>query len=102
LENRSPDADRSARFVRAFVRPGPVDTPATVRFVDALEDIVRAPAPAPEPAPFWLSLLRPLLARHARAAAERSEGIRDGLRRKKKAELEAHRARKAESRKGTT
>ena len=37
LEGRSADPDRSARFVRTFVRPGPIDTPATVRFVDALE-----------------------------------------------------------------
>jgi hypothetical protein len=102
LEGRSPDADRSARFVRTFVRHGPIDTPATVRFVDALEEIVRAPAPAPEPAPAWLSLLRPLLARHARAAADRSEAIRDDLRKRKKAELDAYRVRKAEARKRTT
>jgi hypothetical protein len=101
LEGRSADAERSARFVRSFVRPGPIETPATTRFVDALEAIVRAPAPAPQPAPAWLSLIRPFLARHAWAAAERSEGIRDDLRKKKKAELELHRARKAEARKRT-
>ena len=106
LEGRSPDSDRSARFVRTFVRPGPFETPATVRFVDAIEAIVKAPAPAPEPAPAWLSLVRPFLTRHARAAAERWEGIRDDLRKKKhektKAGLDAHRARKAEARKRTT
>ena len=102
LEGRSADPDRSANFVRTFVRPGPIETPATVRFVDALEEIVRAPAPAPQPAPFWLSLIRPFLARHARAAAQRSEGIRDQLRKKKQAELEVHRTRKAAARKRTS
>ena len=99
LEARDPVADRSARFVNRFVRPGDAVTPATVRFVDALERIVREPPPAREPAPFWAPLIRPFLAPFARAAAERAEGIRDVHRRRKAAEMEAHRTRKTQARK---
>ena len=98
LENRDPDPDRSARFVRMFVRPEPVNRPATDRFVDAVEALARRPAPAPEPAPAWAGLLRPLLTPFARAAAERVRRIKEEHRRAKDAQLEAHRARKARTR----
>jgi hypothetical protein len=97
LENRDPDPERSARFVRMFVRPEPVDYPATARFADAVEALARGPAPAPEPAPAWTGLLRPLLTPFARAAAQRVRRIKDEHRRAKDAQLEAHRARKARS-----
>ena len=95
LDGRNPDPERSQRFVRTFVRPGPIDVPATVCFVDALEALVREPAPAPAPTPAWTAWARPLLTPFARAAAERVRRIKDEHRRLKNEQLEEHRARKA-------
>ena len=61
LDGRDPDPDRSARFVRAFVRPAASSTAATTRFVEALEALAARPAPAPLPVPVWTHLIRPLL-----------------------------------------
>ena len=61
LDGRCADPKRSARFVRAFVRPGPGDVPATVRFVDALETLAARPAPPSQVAPAWTGLIRPML-----------------------------------------
>ena len=97
LEHRAADPERSARFVRMFVRPGPMDCPATVRFADAIEALAGRPAPSPEPAPVWAAALRPWLAPFARAAARRVRRIRDEHRRNKEAQLEAHRTRKAQA-----
>ncbi len=70
LDGHDPDPDRSARFVRAFVRPCGLDVPATTLVVEALEALAARPAPAPQPAPAWTGLFRPLLQRYADAAAE--------------------------------
>jgi FkbM family methyltransferase len=88
---RSPGADdeRCRRFVQAFVRPHGLDTPATPRLVDALEALAAAPAPAPERAPAWSTLVRPSLWRrgarlqraavlHADAKAARQAAKRKG------------------------
>jgi hypothetical protein len=95
LEGRDPDPGRSDRFVRMFVRPDRRDVPATTRFVESLEMLMREPAPAPEPAPAWTRWVRPLLTPFARAAAERVRRIKSEHRRVKDAQLEEHRARKA-------
>jgi len=60
---RDPDATgaETARFVASFIRPHGVDRPATPIFADAIERLGRAPAPAPEAAPSWRHLVRPLL-----------------------------------------
>ena len=97
LEHRDADPQRSARFVRMFVRPDPIDTPATVRFADALEQLASRPAPAPVAPPVWAAALRPWLTPFAHAAARRVRRIKDEHRRNKNAQLEAHRARKAQA-----
>ena len=71
LEGRCADPGRSARFVRAFVRPGPNGVPATVRFVDALETLAARPAPPAQAAPACAGLIRPMLRPFANAAAVR-------------------------------
>ena len=91
LENPQSDAGHSAAFVRSFVRPDPIDRPATARFVQFLEALAAAPAPAAEPAPAWTRALRPLLQSHATAAAERVRRIRDEHRQAKEQRLEDHR-----------
>ena len=52
---------RRSRFVRAFLRPQGLDVEATPRYVDAIEDFLHAPRPAPlrsdGSAPAWLRLL---------------------------------------------
>ena len=48
LRDPAAGAERSRRFVAAFVRPHGLDTKATDRFVDAIEDLMRQPAPAPK------------------------------------------------------
>ena len=53
--------EQSARFVDAFVRPYGRDVAATPKFVEALEALAAAPAPAPEREPAWASLVRPRL-----------------------------------------
>jgi hypothetical protein len=51
----------TSRFVASFIRPHGVDRPATPIFVDAVEALAAAPAPAPEKAPAARHLVRPLL-----------------------------------------
>ena len=46
------------RFVREFVRPHGLATPATPVFCDAVDELLRAPAPEPESTPFRFVLLR--------------------------------------------
>ena len=94
LEGRACDPGRSARFVRAFVRPGGVDVPATTRFVDALEALGAQPAPAPQAAPAWTGILRPMLRPFATAAAARVRRLKDERRRRKDEILAEHRRRR--------
>ncbi|NOT26961.1 MAG: hypothetical protein HOP16_12750 [Acidobacteria bacterium] len=98
LEGRDTDADRSARFVRHFVRPGAPDVSATVRFVETLETLGASPAPLPRPAPAWTRAGRPFLQPFARAAAERIRRISEERRRKKEVILAEHRKKRREER----
>ena len=95
LGGRDHDPGRSRRFVGMFVRPDRRDVPATTRFVESLETLVREPAPVPEPEPAWTRWVRPLLTPFARAAVARVQRIKSEHRRLKDAQLEEHRARKA-------
>jgi hypothetical protein len=95
LDGRGADPDRSARFVRTFVRPRGLEIPATVRFVDALEQLAALPPPTPVAAPPWTHLVRPLLWPFALAAAARARRSRDRFRRRKEQLLTEHRRRKA-------
>ena len=70
LEGRA-DTERSARFVRTFVRPRGLDVSATSVVVQEIEAIAAAPAPARLPVPAWTYLLRPILHPFAAAAAAR-------------------------------
>ncbi|MDA1183153.1 MAG: hypothetical protein O2930_00740 [Acidobacteria bacterium] len=56
---RSPDQPgTNPQFVRAFIRPNGLDTRSTPIFCDAVDDLTRAPAPAPSATPFRFRLLR--------------------------------------------
>lgn len=101
LQGRDPDPDRSARFVRSFVRPGPADVPATVRLVETVEAIGTGPAPAPLPAPVWTSVIRPFLwpwAQAARRRALRIEAEALRLKAQRKQEHQEHKRLKAAER----
>ena len=91
LDGGDPDPDRSARFVRQFVRPAGLNVSATTRFVEALEALAARPAPSPRPAPAWTRLCRPLLRPFANAAANRIRRISDQRRRQKEVVLSEHR-----------
>jgi hypothetical protein len=95
LEGRDPDPDRSARFVREFVRPRGLDTPATDVFVQELEALAARPAPTPIAVPAWTPLVRPVLQPFASAAAERVRRMEEESRRRSAQRLEEHRQRKA-------
>jgi hypothetical protein len=94
LAGHDPDPDRSARFVKTFVRPLGLDVPATARVVEALETLAERPAPAPETAPVWTLLIKPLLRPFAHAAAQRVRRHDEELRQEKKQVLLEHRQRK--------
>ncbi len=53
-----PDARHGEAFVRAFIRPGGLATPATPVFCDAVDDLLRTPAPAPQRTPAAFVLVR--------------------------------------------
>lgn len=93
LDGRDPDPERSARFVRTFVRPRGLDTPATTVLVEALEALAARPAPEPVPVPAWPRLIRPILQPFASAAAERVRLLEEESRRRRALLLE-HRQRK--------
>ena len=59
LPAAQPDAD--SQFVRDFIRPHGLETPATPVFCDVVDDMLRTPAPAPEVTPFRFTLLRWLM-----------------------------------------
>lgn len=94
LEGRDVDPERSARFVRTFVRPCGLETPATIRFVEALERLAGQPAPAPVPVPGWTRLIRPILQPFANAAAERVRLLEEESRRRAEQRLIDHRKQK--------
>ena len=85
------DPDRSTRFVRAFVRPGAADVPATHRVVEALERLGREPAPRPVHVPWWTAAVRPLLRASAERAVERIRRLKDAHRQQKEQVLIEHR-----------
>jgi hypothetical protein len=94
LDGRDADPDRSARFVRAFVRPCGVDAPATDRFVDALERMAAQPPPQPVAVPAWAPIIRPLLWPLAQAAARRARRMKTASTQDKERRLAEHRRRK--------
>ena len=51
-------ADRTASFVRAFIRPHGLEQEATTTFVAAVEQLAGTPAPAPLHAPAWAAAAR--------------------------------------------
>jgi hypothetical protein len=75
---------RGAGFVTAFIRPHGLDRAATPVFVDAIEDILRMPVPAPERTPMAYVLLRWVMAPVIRLlrAVYGNELIRDDWSRK--------------------
>ena len=56
---RSPaESGTNLRFVREFIRPHGIDTPATPVFCDAVDELLKIPAPRPERTPVHLLLVR--------------------------------------------
>lgn len=98
LDGRDPDPDRSARFVRRFVRPGAAGVPAAARFVEAVEALAAQPPPAPERPPAWTAIVRPLLVPFARAAAARVRRLHEERRALKEARARARASARAQSR----
>jgi hypothetical protein len=58
LRNPEHRAGAIQQFVREFVRPHGLSTPATPVFCDAVNELLRAAAPVPESTPFRFVLLR--------------------------------------------
>jgi hypothetical protein len=48
IHGRGTRDERNQRFLREFVRPFGLEEPSTGRFVEAIENLVAAPAPAPD------------------------------------------------------
>jgi hypothetical protein len=94
IAGRDPDPDRSARFVRAFVRPRGIDTSATKHFIDALERIAAQPAPEPVPVPVWAPVIHPLLWPFAQGAVRRARRLKTASSQHKERRLAEHRRRK--------
>jgi hypothetical protein len=95
VEGRDPDPERSARFVREFVRPRGLERRATDVFVEELEALAALPPPEPIAVPIWTPLVRPVLQPFANAAAERVRRMEEESRRRSAQRLEEHRQRKA-------
>ena len=76
VDGQDPDPQRSARFIRTFVRPEPVELAATTRLVNELESLAAHSAPVPVPTPGWTRLVHPLLKPFARGAIERLMDIK--------------------------
>jgi hypothetical protein len=55
---RSERGAANVQFVREFIRPGGLDVPATPVFCDAVEELLRSPAPAPQATAFGFVVLR--------------------------------------------
>lgn len=90
----SPPERPGEGFVRAFVRPHGLDVPATPRFCDAVDDLLRAPQPRPVRTPGGYVLVRGAawLAFQALRRIYGAEVMRDDWSRK---EIERARAREA-------
>jgi hypothetical protein len=86
MSGRNPDPDRSARFVRHFVRPCGLDVRATDRAVDAIETTTAA-------VPTWsgVRVPAPVVAPLARLAVERMARIREERERERDARKAARR-----------
>ena len=97
LSGRHVDPHRSARFVKAFVRPGAADVPATTHVIEAFEKLGREPAPPPLPVPWWTRPLRPVLRPFADRAVERIRRLKEEHRRQKEQVLIEHRRRRREA-----
>jgi hypothetical protein len=91
LSGHDPDPERSRRFVKSFVRPGPAGVSATSNVVAAVEALAAAPAPEPAPVPGWTRAVRPFLRSYADAAADRVRRQKAEQRRQKDELLDAHR-----------
>ena len=94
LDGHNPDPERSARFVRAFVRPRGLETPATTVFVEELEALAARPTPPPLPVPVWTHPIRLILKPFADAAARRILLLEELSRRRSQERLEEHRRNK--------
>jgi hypothetical protein len=94
LDGHNPDPERSARFVRAFVRPRGLETPATMVFVEELEALAARPTPTPLPVPVWTHPIRLILKPFADAAARRILLLEELSRRRSQERLEEHRRNK--------
>jgi hypothetical protein len=92
---RHPSAAPGAQFVREFVRPAGLDVPATPVFSDAIEALLRAPAPAPVRTPAVYTALRWVMAPAIRLlrAVYGAELIRDDWSRKEREHEERKAAR---------
>jgi hypothetical protein len=62
--------EQNARFIRAFVRPGGLDVPATPAFVAAIEELGTAPPLPPDRMPAWHRAMQPLVRAIARSSEE--------------------------------
>jgi hypothetical protein len=96
LSGDDPDPERSARFVRAFVRPCGIEVRSTTRVIEALETLgVAQPAPAPVPVPFLVRFMGPLarvlLQPYANAVAEEIRLAQEELRRQSEQRMLDHR-----------
>ena len=58
LRRSSTTPGSNPRFVQDFIRPRGLRTPATLVFCDAVDDLLKLPAPPPGPTPFRLLLVR--------------------------------------------
>lgn len=103
-------ADLNAGFVKAFIRPHGLETPATPLFCEAVGELLRMSAPAPLRTPFWVVPLRwvvwptfRLLQWISSAEAFRDDWNRKererGRRREEHRRLQQERLRSAEARK---
>jgi len=98
---REPPERPGEGFVREFIRPHGLDRPATPVFCDAVEEMLRAPAPQPERTPVQYTLLRWVVHPVFRVLrwVYGAELIRDDWSRKEEEHRrrhEAHQRRKAE------
>ena len=80
-------AEKSRRFVEAFVRPHGRGEAATPRLVAALEEAAARGPVRPYAPPSWAALIRPLLSPVATAAQRSARAAQEELRRRKAARV---------------